>query len=35
MDDISQDNPLAAIRMDELFVGGAGRLAEYPNLGKT
>lgn len=35
MDYISQDNPLAAIRMDELFVDAAGRLAEYPNLGKT
>lgn len=35
IDYISQDNPLAAIRMDELFADAAGRLAEYPHLGKT
>ncbi|MDY0049471.1 MAG: type II toxin-antitoxin system RelE/ParE family toxin [Halothiobacillaceae bacterium] len=35
IDYISQDNPLAAIRMDELFAEAAGRLAEYPQLGKT
>jgi toxin ParE1/3/4 len=32
---ISQDNPLAAIRMDELFAKAADRLAEHPHLGKT
>ncbi len=35
IDYISQDNPLAAIRMDEFFAEAAGRLAEYPQLGKT
>ncbi|MBI3146892.1 MAG: type II toxin-antitoxin system RelE/ParE family toxin [Betaproteobacteria bacterium] len=35
IDYISQDNPLAAIRMDELFAEAAGRLAEHPQLGKT
>ena len=35
IDYISQDNPLAAIRMDELFAEAAGRLAERPHLGKT
>lgn len=35
IDYISQDNPLAAIRMDELFAEAAGRLAENPQLGKT
>lgn len=35
IDYISQDNPLAAIQMDELFAEAAGRLAEHPNLGKT
>lgn len=34
-DYISQDNPLAAIRMDELFAEAAGRLAEHPHLGKS
>ncbi|HBO3862302.1 type II toxin-antitoxin system RelE/ParE family toxin [Pseudomonas aeruginosa] len=34
-DYISQDNPLAAIRMDELFADAAGRLAEHPHLGKS
>lgn len=34
-DYISQDNPLAAIRMDELFAEAAGRLAEHPQLGKA
>ncbi len=33
-DYISQDNPLAAIRMDELFAEAAGRLAEQPHHGK-
>ena len=35
IDYISQDNPLAAIRMDALFAEAAGRLAEHPHLGKT
>jgi toxin ParE1/3/4 len=35
IDYITQDNPLAAIRMDEVFAEAAGRLAEYPNLGKA
>ncbi len=35
IDYISQDNPLAAIRMDELFAEAAGRLAEHPHLGKA
>lgn len=35
IDYISQDNPLAAIRMDELFAEAAGRLAVHPHLGKT
>lgn len=35
IDHISQDNPLAAIRMDELLAEAAGRLAEHPHLGKT
>lgn len=34
LDFISQDNPLAAIRMDELFAEAAGCLADYPSLGK-
>jgi plasmid stabilization system protein ParE len=28
VDDIAQDNPLAAIRMDQLFEAAVGRLAE-------
>jgi toxin ParE1/3/4 len=35
IDYISQDNPLAAIRMDELFAEAAGRLADHPHLGKA
>lgn len=35
IDYIGQDNPLAALRMDELFTEAAGRLAEHPLLGKT
>lgn len=35
LDHISQDNPLAAIRMDELFAEVAGRLALHPQLGKS
>ena len=34
IDHIGQDNPLAAIRMDELFAQWAGRLAAHPLLGK-
>lgn len=33
-DYISQDNPFAAILMDELFAEAAGRLAGHPHLGK-
>lgn len=32
---ISQDNPLAAVRMDELFAAAAGRLVAHPLLGRT
>ena len=32
---ICQENPLAAVRMDELFAAAAGRLAEHPLLGRT
>ncbi len=35
VDYISQDNPLAAIRMDELFSEAAARLAGHPLLGKA
>lgn len=31
---IAQDNPLAAIRMDELFGAAVGRLAEHPLMGR-
>jgi len=34
-DCISQDSPLAAIRMDELFADAAARLADHPRLGKA
>ncbi len=34
MDYISQDNPLAACQMDELFAQAAGRLEDHPKLGK-
>ena len=34
-DYISQDNPLAAIQMDELFADAADRLADHPNFGKA
>lgn len=34
IDYISQDSPLAAIRMDELFSQAAARLAEHPLLGR-
>lgn len=35
VDFIAQDNPFAAIRMDELFGSAAGRLAEHPLLGRS
>lgn len=35
IDYISRDNPLAAIRMDELFAEAAGRLTKHPQLGKA
>ena len=34
VDDIAQDNPLAAIRMDELFEAALGRVAEHPLIGR-
>lgn len=34
VDHIAQDNPLAAIRMDELFEAAVGRLAEHPLIGR-
>lgn len=34
VDHISQDSPLAAIRMDDLFTQAAARLAENPSLGR-
>ena len=35
IDFIAQDNPLAAIRMDEVFAAAAVRLAEHPLLGRV
>lgn len=35
VDFIANDNPLAAIRMDELFSAAVGRLAEHPLLGRS
>ena len=35
VDFIAQDNPLAAIRMDEIFSAAVGRLAEHPLLGRA
>ncbi|MBS0344360.1 MAG: type II toxin-antitoxin system RelE/ParE family toxin [Proteobacteria bacterium] len=35
VDFIAQDNPLAAIRMDEMFSATVGRLAEHPLLGRA
>lgn len=35
MDYIAQDNPIAAVRMDERFAEASARLAEQPFLGKT
>ena len=34
-DYIAADNPLAAIRMDEIFSDAAARLAEHPMLGRS
>ncbi|HET9644085.1 MAG TPA: type II toxin-antitoxin system RelE/ParE family toxin [Burkholderiaceae bacterium] len=34
VDFIAQDNPRAAIRMDELFGAASGRLAEHPLIGR-
>lgn len=34
VDFIAQDNPRAAIRMDELFEAAVGRLAEHPLMGR-
>jgi addiction module RelE/StbE family toxin len=33
-DYIAADNPIAAVRMDELFSDAAKRLAEHPKLGR-
>lgn len=35
VDFIANDNPLAAIRVDELFSAAVGRLAEHPLLGRA
>ena len=35
VDFIAQDNPLAAIRMDEIFSAAVGRLVEHPLLGRA
>ncbi|MDZ7867125.1 type II toxin-antitoxin system RelE/ParE family toxin [Acidovorax sp.] len=32
---IANDNPLAAIRMDEIFSAAVGRLADHPLLGRS
>ncbi|NCN70797.1 MAG: type II toxin-antitoxin system RelE/ParE family toxin [Rhodoferax sp.] len=34
-DYIANDNPLAAVHMDELFSDSANRLAEHPKLGRA
>lgn len=34
-DYIAADNPVAAVRMDELFSDAAARLAEHPKIGRT
>lgn len=34
-DYIASDNPLAAVKMDELFSTAAARLIEHPKLGKA
>ena len=35
VDFIAEDNPLAAIEMDELFAQAAGRLSNHPLMGRT
>ena len=35
LDFIAQDNPLAAIAMDERFVAAVARLADHPLIGRT
>ena len=35
LDFICQDNPPAAVKMDELFAAAASSLAEHPLLGRT
>lgn len=35
VDFIANDNPLAAIRMDEIFSAAVGRLADHPLLGRA
>lgn len=32
---IADDNPLAAVRMDELFSDAAAKLADFPHIGRT
>ena len=34
-DYIAADNPVAAVRMDELFSDAAARLAKHPKIGRT
>ncbi|MCR4298538.1 MAG: type II toxin-antitoxin system RelE/ParE family toxin [Gallionella sp.] len=34
-DYIANDNPLAAVRMDELFSDAAAKLADFPHIGRT
>lgn len=34
-DYIAGDNPLAAVRMDELFSDAAAKLADFPHIGRT
>lgn len=34
IDFIAQDNPLAAVRIDELFADRVGRLADHPSMGR-
>lgn len=35
VDFIARDNPLAAIRIDEVFAAAVSRLAEHPLMGRT
>lgn len=35
LDFIAQDNPLAAVAMDERFVAAVARLADHPLIGRT